>query len=392
MNTASFPNRNIWLLCLSQAILLTHSITLVTIDGLVGAQLAPHAKWSTLPITAFVFGSALIILPAAFFMQRFGRRLGFSLAALFGMAGCACSAFAIWQQNFWLLCLGAIFIGNYMGIGQYYRFAASEVVDANFKSKAISWVLAGGIVGGVVGPELSKFTRDLMPTAFVGSFIIMMLLSAAAFFLARQLNIPHSRNHNASAPQARALFTIIRQPIFIIAVLGAALGSGVMSLLMTATPLAMHAHHHSYNATAFVIEWHVIAMFLPSFFTGHLIQKHGAQKVMLAGIAFNILALGFAFSHLQVLDFWLSLVCVGIGWNFLFIGGTTLLTHVCLPGEQAKVQGSNDFLVLCAQLIASLSAGFLLAKGGWLALNIIALPFVLLVLVAVLFLREPRTT
>jgi MFS family permease len=370
MKTAT---RNVALLSLSQGLLLTQGVSIVAVTGLAGRAMATDPSLATLPLTAYVIGGALSTLPAAFFMRRYGRRAGFSLGALLGCVGALLCALAVAGNAFLLLCLGAAICGSYNAFGQQYRFAAADASEPTLKSRAISLTLAGGILGGVFGPWASTHTRHLFEPAYLGTYLSLALIALVALAFISRLDIPpltaEQRSHHG-----RPLREIARQPAFMLAVLAAATGFGVMNLLMTATPLAMDICTHSYADTAFVLEWHVIGMFAPSFFTGSLIKRWGVLKVIGLGTALNAVCVAIALSGISVMHFWWALFLLGVGWNFMFIGGTTLLTETYSPEEKAKAQGSNDFIVFAVQGITSLSSGILISRQGWETLNAFALP------------------
>jgi len=368
-------HRNVGLLALCQGLLLTNGVTLVAVNGLVGLRLAPDLRLATLPLTAYVLGAALTTLPAAFLMKHRGRRAGFMSGASLGMIGGLLGALAVWQQSFWLLCLATMFSGSYNAFGQQYRFAAADAAELTWKSKAISLTLAGGILGGIVGPALSTWTRDLAQPTFVATYASLAGFALLSFLLVSRLQIPPLTDAQQYA-RGRPLLEIARQPAFIVAVLAAACGYGVMNLLMTATPIAMNMCSLPYSDTAFVLEWHVIGMFAPSFFTGNLIKRFGVLNVLGTGALLMFVCIGIALSGTSVMYFWWALLLLGIGWNFLYIGGTTLLTETYRPEEKAKVQGSNDLLVFAMQGVTSLSSGALITQAGWDTLNYWALPAV----------------
>lgn len=367
--------KNIALLAAAQALLLTNGITLIAINGLLGLQLAADKRLATLPITTYVIGGAFATLPAAFFMKRFGRRAGFMLGAGMGMFGAALSAFAVSIGSFWLLCLGTVFAGIYNAFGQQYRFAAADAAPLDWKGKAISLTLAGGILGGVIGPEVGKFTRGLLEPTYLASYGALIGFAALSMLIASRLEIPPLSVSEQKAV-GRPWRVIARQPAFVVAVLAASCGYGVMNLLMTATPLAMDICGLPFADAAFVLQWHVIAMFAPSFFTGDLIKRFGVLNILVIGAALMFVCIGIALSGTTLMHFWWALVLLGLGWNFLFIGGTTLLTSTYRPEEKAKVQGSNDFIVLGVQGLTSLSSGVLITSSGWAQLNSYALPLV----------------
>ncbi|MCX7168635.1 MAG: MFS transporter [Rhodocyclales bacterium] len=367
--------KNIALLAAAQALLLTNGITLVAINGLLGLQLATDKRLATLPITTYVIGGALATLPAAFFMKRYGRRAGFMLGSGIGMLGALIAAFAVSTGSFWLLCFGTVFAGIYNAFGQQYRYAAADAVPLDWKSKAISFTLAGGILGGVIGPEVGKLTRTLLEPTYLASYGALIGFAALSMLIASRLEIP-PLSVSEQKTVGRPLHQIARQPAFVVAVLAAACGYGVMNLLMTATPLAMDICGLPFADTAFILQWHVIAMFAPSFFTGGLIKRFGVLNILFVGAGLMFVCIGIALAGITLMHFWWALVLLGVGWNFLFIGGTTLLTETYRPEERAKVQGSNDFIVLGVQGLTSLSSGVLISSEGWASLNTYALPIV----------------
>lgn len=367
--------KNVALLAVAQALLLTNAITLVSINGLLGLQLAPDKRLATLAITTYVIGATLATLPAALFMRRFGRRRGFMLGAGLGMLGALIAGFAVSIGSFWLLCFGTVFAGTYNAFGQQYRFAAADAAPPDWKSMAISLTLTGGIIGGVVGPAVGKVTRTLVEPTYLASYGALVAFAALAMLIASRLDIAPLTVEERNAV-GRPLHKIARQPALIVAVLAAACGYGVMNLLMTATPLAMDICGLPFADTAFILQWHVIGMFAPSFFTGSLIKRFGVVNILLTGAALMFVCIGIALSGVTLMHFWWALVLLGVGWNFLFIGGTTLLTETYRPEEKAKVQGSNDFIVLGVQAVTSLSSGVLITSDGWARLNAFALPIV----------------
>jgi MFS family permease len=368
-------HRNIGLLALCQGLLLTNGVTLIAVNGLVGFRLTSDPRLATLPVTAYVLGAALATLPAAFLMKHRGRRAGFMTGSSLGIVGGLLGALAVWEQSFWLLCLATMFSGSYNAFGQQYRFAAADAAELSWKSKAISLTLAGGILGGIVGPELSKHTRDLMQPTFMATYATLAGFAFLSLLVVSRLQIPALTSAQQHA-RGRPMREIARQPAFIVAVLAAACGYGVMNLLMTATPIAMDMCRHPFSDAAFVLEWHVIGMFAPSFFTGSLIKRYGVLNVLAAGAVLMFACIGIALAGTSVMHFWWALLLLGIGWNFLYIGGTTLLTETYRPEEKAKVQGGNDFLVFAVQGITSLSSGVLITREGWQTLNYWALPAV----------------
>jgi len=376
--------RNVALLAACQAMLFTNNATLIAINGLAGLALAPYAALATLPVTCWVLGGALGTMPASLHMKRVGRQRGLSLGTLWGIGGALLAAYAIWLQSFWLLCFAALVWGVYNAYGQYYRFAAADVSTPEFRSTAISLVLAGGLVGGLLGPNLSRWTVDLAGPRFMGAYLALIVFALATMLLLRFIRIPSPTQAERSA-SGRPLAQIAAQPRFIVAVLSAAIGYGVMNFLMVSTPIAMRVCGHPYDAAALVVSWHVVGMFAPSFFTGGLIRRMGVLPVMLAGAALNFAAIGIALSGIAVAQFWWSMVVLGVGWNFLYVGGTTLLTETYRPEERAKAQGANDQAIFLMMVISSFTSGMTVTAAGWERVNLFALPMVALVAAAIVW-------
>ncbi len=389
MSTLSPQYRNVALLSAAQAFLFTNNVTLIALNGLVGYQLAADKSFATLPVTTQVIGSALFALPASHLMQRIGRRAGFLIGTLCGLIGGAIATYGVYAHSMALLCLGTFILGIYGAFGQFYRFAAADTAAPNFKANAISLVVAGGLVGGILGPALSIWTRHLAEIEFLASYASLMVFCILTALLLSQLRIPNTES-SASAAPPRRMADIAMQPVFIVAVTSSAFGYGVMNLLMTATPLAMGMCGYPYGDAATVISAHVIAMFAPSFFTGSLIQRFGVLKIMLAGVALMGVCLAVSLSGISVAHFWWSLVLLGLGWNFMFVGGSTLLTECYLPQEKAKAQGFHDLLVFCTTATSSLASGLLLKANGWVMLNYVAMPFLLIATLAMLWLMVKR--
>ena len=374
--------RNISLLAVCQAMLLTNNSTLIAINALAGLALAPYALLATLPVTCWVLGGALTTVPASLYMRRVGRRTGLTRGAAVGIAGALICAAAIWMQNFWLLCAGTLVWGTYNAFGQYYRFAAAEAASADFRPTAISLVLAGGLVGGILGPTTSRFTVDLVGPKFMGAYLALILFALVAMALLRFIQIPNPTVAEQAA-SGRPMREIAMQPKYAVAVLAGAVGYGVMNLLMTSTPIAMGICGHPYGDAAFVISAHVIGMFAPSFVTGALIRRLGLLPVMFGGALLNVAAIATAVSGISVAHFWWSLVLLGVGWNFLYVGGTTMLTETYRPEERAKAQGVNDFAIFVMMAISSFTSGMIVTSAGWELLNLAALLPLAAVLVSI---------
>ena len=371
-------HKNVLVLSACQATLQTGGVTLILVTGLAGVALAPVAALATIPLTCYVIGSALTTFPASMLMKAVGRRNGFQAGTAIGMVGAGINALAIYLANFWLLCLGMMIMGSYTAFGKYYRFAAADATEANFRAKAISLTLAGGIVGGFVAPEMAKRTKDLFTDhMFLGSYLSLMVVCVVAALVLTQLDIPQL-SEKERKEGGRPIREIMRQPVFIVAALSGALSYGIMNLFMTSTPLAMRAHDHHFNSAAFVLEWHVLGMYGPSFFTGSLIQKFGVLKVILAGIVLLFGAVAAALAGTGVINFWIALFVLGVGWNFMYVGGSALLTECHTPAERAKTQAANDLMVFCTMAVSSMSSGMLLTMSGWHAVNYGTIPFLLL--------------
>ena len=382
-------HKNVTVLAACQALLMTNNVILIALNALAGYALADNKALATLPITTYVIGAALTAIPASLMMKYVGRRTGFMTGAAAGLVGALICSWGIYIANFWLLCFGTLVMGMYNAFGGYYRFAAADAASESFKGRAISLVLAGGIVGGILGPESSKWTKGLLPIDFLGSYLSLVVLSIAAMLLITLIDIPRLSESERNE-RGRPLLTIMTQPVFLVAALGAMIGYGVMNLLMTVTPLAMGHSHHPYSDAALVIEWHVIGMFAPSFFTGSLIQRFGVLNVMLTGVVLMFACVGIAVAGTALMNFWTALVLLGVGWNFLYVGGTTLLTESHSPAEKAKTQGANDFLVFVAMALSSITSGALLDKAGWQAMNYWALPFLAVVAAAIFWFKLQR--
>lgn len=374
--------RNVGLLAACQALLMTNNSTLIAINGLAGLALAPRAGIATLPVTCWVIGSAIATMPASLHMRRVGRRAGLTAGTAWGIVGALICAGAVWLQSFWLLCFGTLVFGTFNAYGQYYRFAAADAASADFKSTAISLVLAGGLVGGILGPTTSRFTVDLLAPRFTGAYLALIGFALLTMALLRFIRIPQL-DATAKSTGGRPLAQIAAQPKFIVAVMAGAIGYGVMNFLMTSTPIAMGVCGHPYSDAAFVISSHVIAMFAPSFVTGRLIKRFGVLPVMFTGALLNFGAIGIALSGLAVPQFWLSLVLLGVGWNFLYLGGTTLLTQTYRPEEMARAQGMNEQAIFMMMAISSFTSGLTVTTAGWERVNLFALPMVAVVAIAI---------
>ncbi len=376
--------RNVALLAACQALLFTNNSTLIAINGLAGLSLAPYIGLATLPVTCWVLGGAIGTMPASLHMKRVGRQRGLMSGTLWGVVGALICASAIWLQSFWLLCFGTLVWGVYNAYGQYYRFAAADVASGDFKATAISLVLAGGLVGGILGPTTSRWTIGLLAPKFMGAYLVLIGFAIATMILLRYIRIP-TPSAAEQAAKGRPLREIVAQPKYLVAVASGAIGYGVMNFLMTSTPIAMQVCGHPYGDAAFVISSHIIGMFAPSFVTGPLIKRVGALPVMFVGALLNFAAIGIALSGIAVAQFWWALFILGVGWNFLYIGGTTLLTQTYRPEERARAQGTNEQAIFIMMAISSVSSGLTVTTAGWERVNLFALPLVAAVLIGIVW-------
>jgi len=357
------------LLVVSQAILMTGSSLLVSTSALVGRDLSERALLATIPLGLQYLAMTLTATPASLLMQRIGRGRGFMLAALIGMSGAATATWSVLNGHYLGFCGASALLGSFNGFGQFYRFAAAEAVESDLQSRAISWVLAGGIAAGFLGPNIASWTRDLLPVAFAGSYAVLGTLYVISLTTAALLTIPRP-GEAVRRSSGRPLAEILAQPRFVLAVAAAAVGYGTMNLVMVATPLAMQAGGYGFSDTAFVIQWHVLAMFVPSFFTGNLIRRLGVLPVLAAGALLELSAAAINLSGGSAWHYWTALVCLGGGWNFLFVGGTTLLTQVHEPEERAKCQAFNDVVVFGTVTLTALGSGMLYDGVGWHWMNL----------------------
>ena len=359
----------------------------LSISALAGHYLlGPDKSLATLPVTGFVLGIAAGTMPAALLMRRFGRRTGFVGGMMVGAGGALVQAAAMFAGSFWLLCLGTFLMGLAHAFVQQFRFAAADTASPGFRPKAISWVLAGGIVAAFLGPQTVIFTKDLLaPTPFAGAYLagaVLMTVAAVILMGLRSPRVPMP----APGQGGRPLIQIARQPVFVIAVVCAISSYALMNLVMTAAPLAMVRHGHSEELAVLGIQWHMLAMYAPSFITGYLIARYGAEVIIAAGLVLMIGCAAVALTGLSVAHFWWALVLLGVGWNLGFIGATTMVTRAYLPVEKERVQGFNDLLVFGWVAFASFSSGKLLVLGGWSLVNLMLVPISLLCLGALAWL------
>lgn len=359
-------------------------------SALVGYELAEDKSYATLPFAAILIARMLTSVPAARLMQAIGRKPSFMLASVIALLGSAGTTLAIMQRDFWLFLSASILIGVYNGFGIYYRFTAADAVDEQHKARAISYVMAGGVLAAIIGPNLANYTQMLIASAhFAGSYASLMVLDLLTLSLLIFLKLPGQTSllSEQATQNARSLKLIARQPKFIVAVICGMLGYGVMSLVMTATPLAMHQHAYPFADTAFVIQWHVLGMFAPSFVTGHLIRRFGLISIMGVGALLGILCVVINLSGTSTSHFFLALLLLGVSWNFLFIGATTLLTETYTRAERFKTQALNDFIVFTTVAMAALSSGALQHRFGWQVINYAAIPALVIIGLSLLWLK-----
>lgn len=380
-------NRNLWLLAVLQGLFLTNNVTFIAINGLVGFALAPYGWMATLPVMGYVVGGALFTGPVAWVQGRFGRKAGFAVGLLVALASALLCAFAAYARDFWLLCAATVLAGYYSANGQLYRFASVEVAGLTAREKAVSLVMAGGLIGAVLGPNLAARTKDLAAVPFAGAYLALAGVAALAMALLAGMRFPPVPRQ-AHASEGRGLAQIMRQPVFIVAAGAGALSYGVMNLLMAATPLAMQQCGLPFSDAAFVLEWHVIGMFAPGFFTGHLIKRFGALPVMGAGVLLNVLCVAIALSGVELHHFAVALFILGVGWNFLFTGSTTLSLSAYAPEEKDRAQAALNFLLFAVLALSSFTSGVLVTTQGWSLLNLGSLAPLLLIAAGLLWLAR----
>ncbi len=363
-------NSNLWKLAATQGLFLTNNVVFIAINGLVGLRLAPAGWMATLPVMGYVVGGALATGLVAASQRRWGRKVSFQLGLLVALMSVLVCALALVAGNFWLLVAGTVVAGYYSANGQLYRFAAGELAAPAFREKAVSLVLAGGLVGAVVGPNLANHTRNLFSIPFLGAYLALAGVALLSMGVMATIRFPHGPGKTGGGGGGRPLAEIARQPEFIVAAVGAALSYGVMNLLMAATPLAMDICGLPFADAAFVLQWHVIGMFAPGFVTGSLIARHGVLRVMAAGLALNALCIAIALSGQDLHRFTVALFVLGVGWNFLFTGSTTLAMRSYRPEEKDKAQAAINFGVFTIMAVTSFASGALVTTHGWTWLNL----------------------
>jgi MFS family permease len=379
MTTSTHGQRSVLTLATAQALGGASPAIVISLGGIVGLQLADNKALATLPVSLLNLGLALAVIPAAWLMRRQGRRSAYILGALIGVMGGVTAAFAIAQRDFWLFCAGTVLAGFYGAFVQNYRFAAADASPDAEKARAISRIMIGGLVAAIIGPQTVIWTRDLTPAyPFAASFLALGVLALLAIPVLSTLHAPPPARTTSGG---RPLGEIMRQPRFITAAAAGLVSYGLMSFLMTAAPMAMVACGHSVGQAALGIQWHVLAMFGPSFFTGRLIDRFGKEGITALGLLLIAASAIIALLGLTVAHFYIALILLGLGWNFGFVGATALVTETYRPEERAKVQAANDFLVFGSVALASFSSGTLLNAGGWETVNWITFPAIALALV-----------
>lgn len=381
--------RNALKLALGSALAGANASVIFATGSIVGATLAPRPDLATAAISIFVVGMALATIPNGLIARRYGRRAAFQTGSACGALGGFVNAYAILHSSFTLYCVGAFLCGCYAAVAQSYRFAAADTASDGFKARAVSWVMAGGVAAGFVGPQLVQNTMNLWaPYMFAASYVGQGVVALLAMAALSTVDIPTPAP--AAAAAGRPLLEIVRQPIFIVAALCGVVSYALMNLIMTSAPLAMKMCGHQPGDSNLAIQWHVIAMYLPSFFTGSLIQRFGAGRVVAAGLALIALAATIDLSGVSVATFWAGLIVLGVGWNFGFIGASAMVLQAHRPEERNKVQSFNDFLIFGTMAFGSFSSGQLLTSYGWDMVNYVAFPPVLLALAALLVDRTMR--
>ena len=384
MRIDTTARRNVLVLVAAQAVLGAQMPMIFTIAGLAGASLAPNICWATLPITMTVIGSMLTATPISALMQRFGRRTGFAVGAFGGAIGAAIGALGLATGSFTLFCIGGFFSGIYMSAQGFYRFAAADTASDEFRPKAISWVMAGGLFSAVFGPQIVKLTAEGMAVPFLGTYLAVIAINLVGVFLFLGLDIPKPTPPGPGSAIGRSRAQLLRTPTIAVAMICATVSYALMNLVMTSSPLAVVGCGFQTNNAADVVTAHVLAMYAPSFFTGHIIARFGAERVIALGLSILAAAGAVAIAGVELENFFLALILLGVGWNFGFIGATTMLTSAQRPEERGRLQGLNDLVVFGGVTMASFSSGGLMncaggsAQEGWQMVNLAMLPFLVL--------------
>ena len=370
--------RNVLILATCQMLYGSARSLLIATAPVVAYAMAEEKGLATLPTSLVVVGTAVATIPAAMFMRKFGRRIGFVLGSLVGMVGGLLCAYAVVHANLWLFSAGAFLFGLFSGFSQLYRFAATDMAAADYRSRAISLVLTGGVIAAFVGPEAAKLGKDMLGSApFAGGYLLLAGISFLSALVLMTLSIPPQTHAERGGPR-RPVRQIVTQPVFIAATLSGAVSQGVMNLLMTATPIAMQHVHHQFDDTALVIEWHIVAMFAPGLIAGWLVNRFGEVRMIHAGIILQLVCVGVALSGQGLAEFWVSTVLLGLGWCFTFTAATSLTTFAYNPAERDHTQGATNFIIYGFVALLSLSSGAVVHYFGWNWVNISAVPLLLL--------------
>jgi MFS family permease len=378
-------NFGVLALSFCKALLSTGNVLLVAVTALIGQTLSPDPIWATLPVAFQFIGLMCATIPASLVMDRIGRKNGFYLGNALGIAGALLCIQALYSASFNLFCVGTFFLGIGIGFGTLYRFAAVEMCEKPYRAKAISIIMAGGVLAAIAGPNLAIFSQDLVQdTPYVGAFWGLLVLYIAAMLVLAIVKFPPQVVH-APGVTTRPVIEIILQPIFLVSVVAGMVSYVVMNLLMTATPLAMHHHGFQFEQSAFVIELHALGMFLPGFFTGDLIKRFGTIRILLIGAMIMLACIGINLSGESELHFSVSLFMLGLGWNFMFVSATHLVTDAYSEAEKPKAQAANEFLIFSMVTVSALASGWLEATVGWHVMNLICIPVVLFAISVVLY-------
>jgi MFS family permease len=377
-------NGNLLLLALAQGLFLTNNIIFIAINGLVGMSMAPLGWMATLPVMGYVVGGAASTGLVARTQARYGRKTSFLIGLAVAFVSCGLCAWAVMAHQFWGLVMATFIAGYYSANAQLYRFAAAELAPTS-KEKAVSLVLGGGLLGAVMGPYIATHSKNLLGTPFAGAYLTLCGVAVLSALLMSFIRFPAVPAKKASDSAGRPLSVIMRQPLFVISALAAAISYGTMNLLMAATPLAMQICGLDFDRTATVLQWHVIGMFAPGFFTGHLIQRFGVLRIMGLGVLLNFACIAVALSGVEVSQFLISSFLLGIGWNFLFTGSTTLSLQAYRPEERDRAQGALNFCVFATMAVSSFSSGALVTTQGWTLINLGSIVPVMVIALALMW-------
>lgn len=388
----SKAKRNVAILVIAQALLGAQMPMIFTIGGLAGQSLASNLCFATLPISLIVLGSMLAANPMSWIMQRYGRRAGFWTGTLSGSIGAAIAAYGLSQASFPIFLVGSFFTGFYMSAQGFYRFAAADTASDAFRPKAISYVMAGGLASAIIGPQLVKVTSEALVVPFMGAYLAIIVINLVGSLLFLGLDIPRPAPPSPDAPKGRTTWELLTTPVIMVAIICAMVSYALMNLVMTSTPLAVVGCGFEQSNAADVVSAHVLAMFIPSFFTGHLIARFGTKKIVATGLVILAAAGLVGLQGVELENFFIALVLLGVGWNFGFIGATTMLAGAHEPHERGRIQGMNDMIVFGGVTLASLASGGLMncsggmPQDGWTAVNLAMVPFLALAGAALIWL------